>query len=212
MEEDRPLISIHDTIKEEDEEDEDDVDYVQDAAVVMGNIKDKQAKHDQRKEVTYKMFASELWPKMQAKVKVSCHPTLVWMEITSFIQGSVEALKTLDGYLSFEDYEMLGRKRASNFTENKDVIYKLFKHYRQLKKKLVLFDEGDVVFNLYQRLKKCNGNEWVIHQFFVDETQDFTQAELFLYQLTHNYRTHSGILRLASKCRRRLDRVLPRLF
>ena len=111
--------------------------------------------------------------------------------------------------------------------------------------------------------------DWIIHQFYVDETQDFTQAELCLlirccqnpndmfltgdtaqtimrgisfrfedlktlfyhardsmkalgkvtavevprmYQLVHNYRSHAGILRLASSVVELLTRFFPNSF
>ena len=43
-------------------------------------------KYDPRREVTYDVFAYDLWPKINKK-KLSYHPTLVWMEIASFIKG-----------------------------------------------------------------------------------------------------------------------------
>ena len=42
------------------------------------------------------------------------------------------------------------------------------------------FDDGDLVFNLFQRLSKLDDINWCIHQFYIDEVQDFTQAELTL--------------------------------
>ena len=44
------------------------------------------AKYDPRREVTYEVFAYELWPRINKK-KLPYHSTLVWMEITSFIKG-----------------------------------------------------------------------------------------------------------------------------
>ncbi|XP_077978099.1 TPR and ankyrin repeat-containing protein 1-like [Glandiceps talaboti] len=214
---------------------------------------------DLRKEVTYEVFAYELWSKKVNKgIKVDYHPTLVWMEINSFIQGSIEALHSDHGYLSLEQYQELGKKRAPNFTADRCEIYKLFEKYKRIKSQHGLFDECDLVFNIYNRLKKVQAHapEWCIHQFYVDETQDFTQAELSLiirccsdpnalfltgdtaqsimrgvafrfedlktlfhyarksmkavgktarvtvpkrvYQLTHNYRSHAGIMNLAT--------------
>ena len=44
-------------------------------------------KYDPRREVTYEVFAYELWQRINKKTKLPYHPTLVWMEITSFIKG-----------------------------------------------------------------------------------------------------------------------------
>ena len=135
---------------------------------------------DARRIVTYEIFAYELWPKMNKTVKLDCHPTLAWTEITTYIIGSVEALHSSNGCLSREEYKKIGRKRAPNFNGNRDKIYDLFEQYRIEKQRKSLFDEADVVFRLYGKMKEYNGIDWVIHEIYIDETQDFSQAELCL--------------------------------
>ena len=214
---------------------------------------------DPRREITYPVFKLELWPKMKktSKEKVDYHPTLVWTEIRSFIKGSAEALLSENGELSLEDYESLGKKKAPNFSADRKVVYDLYRVYRRERSSKRMFDEADLVYNIHKRLQLITAPEWSVHQVYVDETQDFTQAELSLlirccrspnelfftgdtaqsimrgisfrfndlkslfhharkaaginddqnnfitvpkklYQLTHNYRSHAGILRLAS--------------
>ena len=220
--------------------------------------KEQKQQRDPRREITYQIFHHEIWPKMikSSKEKIEFHPTLVWTEIRSFIKGSAEALLSGNGVLSEEDYKSLGKKKARNFTANRTIIYDLFRIYQRVRSTKGLFDEADLVFNIHQRLQKIPVPEWSVHQFYVDETQDFTQAELSLlirccrlpnemfftgdtaqsimrgiafrfedlkslfhhakkaanmidhrlqlrvpkklYQLTHNYRSHAGILHLAS--------------
>lgn len=72
---------------------------------------------DPRREITYKVFQHEIWPKMKKSVKkkTDYHPALVWTEIRSFIKGSVEALMTENGFLSLAEYESLGRKGRQTF-------------------------------------------------------------------------------------------------
>ena len=219
----------------------------------------KQLKRDPRREITYQVFQNEIWPKMKKslKEKIDYHPTLVWTEIRSFIKGSAEALMSDKGVLSLKDYESLGRKKAPNFSADRKVVYSLFLVYQREHSRDRMFDEADLVFNIHRRLQSIPAPEWSVHQFYVDETQDFTQAELSLlirccrfpdklfftgdtaqsimrgisfrfddlknlfyhakealatkegyqnlipvpkklYQLTHNYRSHAGILYLAS--------------
>ena len=214
---------------------------------------------DPRREITYQLFHVEIWPKMKksSKEKIDYHPTLVWTEIRSFIKGSAEALLSENGVLSLDDYESLGKKKAPNFSADRKIVYDLFRVYQRVHSSNRMFDEADLVFNIHRRLQRIPAPEWSIHQFYVDETQDFTQAELSLlirccrfpnnlfftgdtaqsimrgiafrfddlkslfhhakkaagikedhhdfirvpkklYQLTHNYRSHAGILRLAS--------------
>ena len=228
---------------------------------------------DPRREITYQVFQHEIWPKMKksSKEKFDYHPTLVWTEIRSFIKGSAEALMTENGFLSLEDYESLGRKKAPNFSADRKVVYDLFVVYQQQRLRDRMFDEADLVFNIHRRLQSNPVPQWSIHQFYVDETQDFTQAELSLllrccrfpnelfftgdtaqsimrgiafrfddlktlfhhakkaaaikeghhnfirvpkklYQLTHNYRSHAGILRLASSVVDLLLHYFPNSF
>ncbi|KAL3888661.1 hypothetical protein ACJMK2_001026 [Sinanodonta woodiana] len=229
-----------------------------------------QNKVDPRREVTYEVFVDEVWPRIKKKLKVSYHPSLVWTEIMSFIKGSFEALSKPCGYLSKEEYIVIGRKRAPNFSGERDRIYEYFTRYDHFKKQNSLFDETDLVHDIYKRLRNTQMAPWVIHQIFVDETQDFTQAELCLliricqnpnqmfltgdtaqsimrgisfrfsdlkslffharqsmqamgktgavevpkqvYQLTHNYRSHAGILSLASSVLDLLVEFFPESF
>ena len=222
--------------------------------------KEPKSKRDPRREITYQVFQNEIWPKMKKtlkeKEKNDYNPTLVWTEIRSFIKGSDEALMSESGFLSLKDYETLGKKKAPNFSADRKVVYELFREYQLQRLRNGMFDEADLVFNIHRRLQRSPVPEWSVHRFYVDETQDFTQAELSiiirccrfpnllfftgdtaqsimrgiafrfndlrtlfhrnkeeaikegkpddfirvpkLYQLTHNYRSHAGILRLAS--------------
>lgn len=266
-EEETHLVMI-DEDSDSEGEDQDDVIAEETDDVVYGRHDLKS--FDPRREVTYVVFVTELWPRMTKKVKAQYHPTLVWTEIRSFIKGSIEALHTEQGYLSLEEYSDLGRKRAPNFSADREVVYSLFVVYQNTKCSMGMFDEADVVHNVYTRLQKVHVPEWSVHRFYVDETQDFTQAELSLlircsrdpnglfftgdtaqsimrgiafrfndlkslfyysqqsyqalgfqsgvrvpnrlYQLTHNYRSHAGILRLASSVVDLLLHYFPESF
>ncbi|XP_068863754.1 TPR and ankyrin repeat-containing protein 1 [Aphelocoma coerulescens] len=217
--------------------------------------------------VTYNVFANEIWPKM-IKGKSLYNPALVWKEIKSFLKGSFEALSCFGGKLTEEQYKKLGRKRSPNFTEDRSEIYHLFCLYQQIRSQRGYFDEEDLLYNLSQRLSKLRELPWSIHEFYGDEIQDFTQAELALlmkcindpnamfltgdtaqsimkgvafrfsdlrslfhyaskssvnkkqrvrkpkriYQLYQNYRSHSGILRLASGVVDLLQHYFPESF
>ncbi|XP_063448737.1 TPR and ankyrin repeat-containing protein 1-like isoform X2 [Mytilus trossulus] len=238
---------------DDDEEEEEGLDDDQDN---LNQDRQNRKRVPPRRELTYELFAETIWPHMNKGIGKKYHPSLVWTEIMSFIKGSYEALSKPTGYLEKEEYFDLGRKRAPNFSGEREHIYTLFKRYEHARKQKFLFDETDLVRNVYQRVCKQHDLNWVIHQIFVDETQDFTQAELCLllrlcqnpndmfltgdtaqgimrgisfrfsdlkslffyashslqamgktsgvaipkqvYQLTHNYRSHAGILSLAS--------------
>ncbi|NXU52297.1 TRNK1 protein, partial [Turnix velox] len=222
---------------------------------------------DPRTFVTYNVFATEIWPKM-IKGRSLYNPSLVWKEIKSFLKGSFEALSCPGGVLTQEQYKTLGRKRSPNFTEDRSEIYHLFCLYQQIRSQGGYFDEEDLLYNLFQRLSKLRELPWSIHEFYGDEIQDFTQAELALlmkcindpnnmfltgdtaqsimkgvafrfsdlrslfhyasknsmnkkqcvrkpkriYQLYQNYRSHSGILHLASGVVDLLQHYFPESF
>ncbi|NXN99379.1 TRNK1 protein, partial [Rhinopomastus cyanomelas] len=222
---------------------------------------------DPRTFVTYSVFANEIWPKM-IKGKSLYNPALVWKEIKSFLKGSFEALSCGGGILTEEQYKKLGRKRSPDFTEDRSEIYQLFCLYQQIRSQRGYFDEEDLLYNLSQRLSKLRELPWSVHEFYGDEIQDFTQAELAvlmksindpnamfltgdtaqsimkgvafrfsdmkslfhyasknsvnkkhrvrkpkrIYHLYQNYRSHSGILRLASGVIDLLQYYFPESF
>ena len=223
------------------------------------------------KEVTYEVFTYEIWPSISKISKnQNCHASLVWMEIKSFIKGSAEAFLNESGFLTKDQYVQIGKKRAPNFNGDREVIYSLFLAYRKKMSSLNYFDEMDVCFNVFKRLRGQPYPIWGFHEIYVDETQDFTQSELLLllkcslnpnamfftgdtaqsimkgvafrfcdlqslfvaakqefernevmspvmvpkqvHQLTHNYRSHSGILQLASSVVKLLEIFFPDSF
>ena len=167
------LVHAIPTLDEDDEEDES-----MDESKEDGKAKEKEKV---KVKVTYTVFESKLWSKVCKRKKTkNLHPSLVWMEIQSFIKGSSEALHTKNGCLSLEEYQEIGRKRAPNFTADREVIYELFLAYERVKKSLEMFDESDLVYNLYRRLRASAIPAWSVHRLYVDEAQDFTQAELML--------------------------------
>ena len=173
-----PIIDDDEGVADEDTED--DTDEEDEDQTMLGNAYGC----EQRQSVvltTYTTFENQLWPKMCKKEKrIDFHPSMVWMEIRSFIKGSYEALHRKSGYLSLESYQKIGLKRAPNFTADREAIYKLFVSYERVKRSCNMFDENDLVFHLYHRLRQCRVPDWSIHKLYVDETQDFTQAELML--------------------------------
>lgn len=138
-------------------------------------------------EVTASLFQAQIWSEISSSLKnlntKKIDPILVWQEIKSFIKGSIEALKSNEGYLSEEEYLKIGKNKARNF-ENDDRrgIYTLFLAYQKYCKRPAdkgqrYFDECDLLHHLY---KHRSNFTCVIHNFYIDEVQDFTEAELYL--------------------------------
>lgn len=144
-------------------------------------------------EINADYFCSKIWPNI-----TSSHthhqitdPLLIWTEIQSFIKGSREAVESVEGHLTEDKYIALGKHVAPAFNDDRKSCYEYFKKYcdyvameRLKNKKVFLFDENDLIFNIYKRLQQHHREReehplnWYINSFYIDEVQDFTQAEL----------------------------------
>ena len=167
---------------ESDSEDESDNDSEVDDEISM-----KAASTGRRMiEVTASLFQDKIWPKMLSTEKnlemKKFDPILVWQEIKSFIKGSIQALKSDNGYLSKEEYIKIGKSKAPNFTDKREAIYTMFQAYQKHRRDPTevqeeYFDECDLLHRLYQHHSNFT---CIIHNFYIDEVQDFTEAELYL--------------------------------
>ncbi len=164
-----------------------------------GTRQERNSKSDRRKEVDWRYFYDRIWPKLVAANPQarSLSASSVFQEIHSFIKGSTNALEKPEGKLTREEYLRLPAKRAPNFSGlshgekledlpgdrrgNRDLVYDLFMVYEAEKKKLGAYDIADLVHNLWHRLMSQGYMGIPIHSVFVDETQDFVQAELRLF-------------------------------
>ncbi len=135
-------------------------------------------------EVTSLYFKEIIWPKISHNNIKEFDPMLVWLEIQSFIKGS-ELTVRKGSHLSLEQYKSVGNRMAPNFSSHRETIYKLFLRYRRFvqnsRHSNYLFDECDLVLDLHNRLKTIPDVSWSIHSVYIDEVQDFTQAELAIF-------------------------------
>ena len=175
FQEDEQIISSEQPVSDE-------IETLHEAWIRERDEKDDRKSH--RVEVTASYFQQDIWPKIEKHFKGQVDPFLIWMEIQSFIKGSLQALQSKGGILSQEDYDKFGlRKRALNFPMKRSEVYTLFEAYNHyIKHKDIgkrLFDNGDFIYNLYSRLPEDPlSQSWSIHYVYIDEVQDFTQAEL----------------------------------
>lgn len=213
-----------------------------------------------RQEMTFSLFFRK-WRNINSRIQSEVDPALVWLEIKSYIKGSVSALQIdkadrstpKNRFLNLEEYLGLPRKVSRLDQTQRRAVYQLYKVYEKVKREGNHYDEMDLVFNLAGRVSLFNGERdeanpaslLPIDSLYVDEVQDFTQAELYLLtmlsrdpnnlmlagdtaqsitvgvgfrftdvkqifydefgcnkpdllQLTHNFRSHAGVLRLAA--------------
>ena len=132
------------------------------------------------KEIGADEFATEIWPKISKHCKdTKIDPLLIWTEIESFIEGSTQALESEEGFLSKEDYLKIGMKQAPPL--EREEVYELFIEYKKCIKHKDFtkqrFSNGMLIANLNRRLQDTHIT-WSIHEMYIDEVQDFTQAEL----------------------------------
>ena len=262
------FLPVLDSDDEDEEINEDEIDET-DGDDERKSSKTERKANAVKREITYTIFVHEVWPVLERKSSSGYHPSLVWTEFCSFIKGTVESLVSQSGYMSKEEYNSIGRKKAPNFSGDREVIYEMFKRYHKICVNKNLFDEFDLLHNVYKRLRAKPIQPWLFDEIYVDETQDFTEAELFLlirccqdpnqlfftgdtaqsimrgvtfrfsdlrslffharnalstvkrspievpgkvHQLKYNYRSHKGILKLASSIVHLLGHFFPESF
>ena len=92
-------------------------------------------------------------------------------------------------FLSEQQYLGLPRKQSRLDERQRSEVYCLYQAYEKLKKAENLCDEMDLIYNLAGRVFKLLEESatpltprplFELDCIFVDEVQDFTQAELFL--------------------------------
>jgi len=166
-----------------------------------------------REELTYSLYR-RVWRRMNSKTLSLLDPALVYLEIKSFIKGSIAALhleclaetevgeiddmKIPARYLTREEYLALPKKMSRMDEAQRNEVYDLFENYEKIKKEGNYYDEMDLVHNLAIRAYQFHRNGYVhsvptvtgsakkdslmlpLDSVFVDEVQDFTQAEIFL--------------------------------
>ena len=134
----------------------------------------------------------------RAPVKAS----LVFREIVSYIKGSSQALDCAGGRLSRAQYGAIGKKMAPAFEKmdegasgggggggggnssagvGRDLVYDLYLKYEAWKEAIGAYDVMDACFAIYTALRAEGYRGPRLDEIYVDEVQDFTQAEIRLF-------------------------------
>ena len=143
--------------------------------------------------VDFQRFKEEFYSNSQSsssskEKKVSA--MILWTAIRTFIKGSIEAHRSLDGILPKDDFiavEKLGKNRCRVPAEHRAFIYDEFLKYEEYKAKLGLWDDIDRIQHLLSRLDKCMNTDPAVFdelrksKIYVDEVQDYTQIEILLF-------------------------------
>ena len=82
------FLPVLDSEGEDDEIAEDQEEDLENAAETQ-DIRKRKTVSSVKREVTYTVFAHELWPAIEKKFASGYHPSLVWTEFCSFIKGNL---------------------------------------------------------------------------------------------------------------------------
>lgn len=124
---------------------------------------------------------------MNAKLIKDFDPSSVYTEIMSQIKGSLEALQNPTGILNQSQYLALAERRTSVYDRRqRENIYSLFEQYERRKREgqkvSFEYDTADLVLHLYGQVQKQGFLGQKMHFVYVDEVQDFTQAQIALFK------------------------------
>ncbi|XP_020222260.1 uncharacterized protein LOC109804810 [Cajanus cajan] len=136
-----------------------------------------------KKEVTYDRFDLLYWPHFNSQYTKKLDSSRVFTEIISHIKGGMQAVESIEGKLSREEYLSLSENRASSLIKQKrDIIYDIYQSYEKMKMDRGDFDLADIVIDLHRRLKinRYEGDE--MHFVYIDEVQDLTMNQIALFK------------------------------
>mmetsp|Transcript_31447 Transcript_31447/g.75881 ORF Transcript_31447/g.75881 Transcript_31447/m.75881 type:complete len:2497 (-) Transcript_31447:208-7698(-) len=119
-------------------------------------------------------------------------PLLVWACIRSFVKGSIEATTQTDSHVvdrhDFLNLEIFGSRRCRlSVDEQRPIVYDIYEKYQRYMQEYNLWDDCDRIMALLQRLESSKTTAPdIYHQvrkrkIYVDEIQDYTQAECLLF-------------------------------
>jgi hypothetical protein len=114
-------------------------------------------------------------------------PLVIWTCIRSFIKGSIEAVMDTRRILSREAFMKLGKKRCRLMPDDRAIVYNVFEKYQTTLKELNVWDDCERIVALIERTDMAIASDKetfaTIHvsKVYVDEVQDYTQAEILLF-------------------------------
>jgi hypothetical protein len=164
---------------------------------------DRLIKFPEARYVDFRVFKEVFWKEyLEKKLKVSAPSredakitiyvdvATAWTQIYSYIKGSVDTFISGDDNkfgrreLSRDNYvgfKIIEKNRCRIDSEHRERAYDIYEQYRLwLGKEYKGWDETDIVMEVLKTLNVhlSQGRERKYHKIYVDEVQDFTQAEL----------------------------------
>jgi hypothetical protein len=137
---------------------------------------------DSSKLMDYPRFKREVMA--DHKDKINLDPLEIWKQIRTFIKGSIEAVqKGRQRPLERQEYLDLGVRRCRLEPEQREIAYDAFEIYESYMAGSNMWDECDRIASLLRSLSDDNElrHELSFYKVYVDEIQDYTQAEVALF-------------------------------
>ncbi|PIL29959.1 hypothetical protein GSI_07870 [Ganoderma sinense ZZ0214-1] len=122
--------------------------------------------------VSFGTFLEEYWPHFPQALTKGLDPTLVFGEFMGVIKGSELALGRQEGYLTEEAYNGLSHRTQGTFSNQREVVYKLFETYVKRKKMRGDYDAADRTHSLVNALRSNGVPGEEMDFIYVDEAQD----------------------------------------
>ncbi|CAB9515456.1 Tetratricopeptide repeat and ankyrin repeat containing 1 [Seminavis robusta] len=136
-----------------------------------------------RSYVDFQRFRRELLYRGSLETTDSLDPLVIWAQIRTFIKGSIEAVQRRRP-LSLDEYLALGKKQCRLSLEQRNLAYSAFVYYNDQMQKRGFWDDCDKCSWFLQALQRLDSTQLHELQFcrvYVDEVQDYTQAQLALF-------------------------------
>lgn len=106
-------------------------------------------------------------------------------EIQRLIEKRVKNIT--EPLLSYQEYLLLGKKRAPNFLYNREDIYSIAQYYQEKIEELGMYDEIDLCRSALQHLDRT-GDAFSYDFIVCDEVQDYSDVQIALiFRLAKNY-------------------------
>ncbi|KIO30548.1 hypothetical protein M407DRAFT_20436 [Tulasnella calospora MUT 4182] len=121
--------------------------------------------------VSFEYFDSQIWPRLDQRLKKGLHSALVFSEFMGIIKGSEASISKSSCYLGSAEYEEQNNRSALGDSADKSNIYSMFQTYQKLRPP-ASYDLADRAHALLAALQ-CKGVPGKGVDFlYVDEAQD----------------------------------------
>ncbi|KAI9094369.1 hypothetical protein DFS34DRAFT_247146 [Phlyctochytrium arcticum] len=141
----------------------------------------QQESQSDAQEVDFRKFSIHYYPHLNQETTRTFSESYLWTEFQTTLKGSEKALGSPRG-MSLETYTALAESRTAILTEHQmQMIFAAWRAYEKRKGERQEYDLGDATAHIYHELKRY-GHGDLFDFIYMDEVQDFTQAQIALFQ------------------------------